>query len=77
MKTGISTASLFIRKNTEDALEFLSKNKVDIAEVFLESYCEYNKEFGEELKKRKGATDIHSVTISRNPLSVLNPIKQP
>ena len=63
MKTGISTASLFIRKNTEDALEFLSKNKVDIAEVFLESYCEYNKEFGEELKKRKGATDIHSVHV--------------
>lgn len=61
MQTGISTASLFGRFNTEDALSFLSKNGVKCAEVFLESFCEYNKEFGEFLSSRKGDTAIHSV----------------
>ena len=63
MQTGISTASLFLRKTTEDALEFLSKNKVDFAEVFLASYCEYNLEFGKLLKERKGDTKVHSVHV--------------
>lgn len=61
MQTGISTASLFGRFNTEDALSFLSRNKVRAAEVFLESFCEYNRDFGELLSKRKGGTEIHSV----------------
>ena len=61
MQTGISTASLFGRFNTEDALSFLNKHKVATAEVFLESFCEYNREFGELLFKRKGETEVHSV----------------
>ena len=61
MQTGISTASLFGRFNTEDALSFLSENGVKCAEVFLESFCEYNKEFGEFLSSKKGDTAIHSI----------------
>ena len=61
MQTGISTASLFGRFNTEDALRFLDENTVKTAEVFLESFCEYNKEFGEFLATRKGGVKIHSV----------------
>ena len=61
MKIGISTASLFSRKNTEDALEFLSKSGLETTEVFLESYCEYNREFGKLLKQRKGDIEVHSV----------------
>lgn len=63
MKIGISTASLFGRYNTEDALKFLSDNKIATAEVFLESYCEYNREFGELLKLRQGGIDVHSVHV--------------
>ncbi len=63
MRTGISTASLFSRFNTEDALSFLNQNGVDCAEVFLESYCEYNKAFGKILSERKVKTDIHSVHV--------------
>lgn len=63
MQVGISTASLFIRKNTEDALEFLAKNSVDTAEVFLESYCEYNEQFGKLLKSVQGNTSVHSVHV--------------
>ena len=61
MQTGISTASLFGRFNTEDALSFLSGKGVKAAEVFLESFCEYNREFGEVLAARKGNTAVHSV----------------
>ncbi len=63
MQTGISTASLFQRKTTEDALEFLSENKVACAEVFLESYCEYNREFGKLLKSKKGDIAVHSMHV--------------
>lgn len=63
MKIGISTASLFVRKPTEDALKFLSDNGVQTAEVFLETYSEYNGEFGKILKSVKGDTDIHSVHV--------------
>lgn len=61
MQTGISTASLFVRKPTEDALRFLDENKVQCAEVFLESYCEYDKKFGELLNSVKGNVSVHSV----------------
>lgn len=61
MQLGISTASLFFRKPTEDALQFISENGVETAEVFLESYCEYKKEFGKILKDVKGNVDVHSV----------------
>lgn len=63
MKIGISTASLFVRKPTEDALKFLSDKGVQTAEVFLESYSEYNREFGDLLASVKGDTDIHSVHV--------------
>ncbi len=63
MQTGISTASLFFRKTTEDALEYLGQNGVSVAEVFLESYCEYNKEFGQLLNDKKGRTAVHSVHV--------------
>ena len=61
MQTGISTASLFGRFYTEDALSFLSENGVKTAEVFLESFSEYNKAFGEFLATKKGNTEIHSI----------------
>ena len=61
MKTGISTASLFCRYSTEDALQFLAESKVQNAEVFLESYCEYKPEFGNLLKSRMGNINVHSV----------------
>ncbi len=61
MQIGISTASLFGRFNTENALKFLSDNGVKVAEVFLESFCEYNGEFGKLLNSLKGKTKIHSV----------------
>ncbi len=61
MRVGISTASLFGRFNTENGLKFLRENNVPCAEVFLESFCEYNKKFGKVLKKVQGDVKVHSV----------------
>ena len=63
MKIGISTASLFGRFHSEDALKFLSDNRVETAEIFLESYSEYNAEFGKILKAVKGETEVNSVHV--------------
>ncbi len=63
MNLGISTASLFEKKSTEEALEFLSKSNIKHAEVFLSTYCEYNTEFGKLLKSVKGETNVHSVHV--------------
>ena len=61
MKTGISTASLFNRKNNEDALPYLDEIGVKIAEVFLTSFSEYGEEFGKLLAKRRGQVCVHSI----------------
>ncbi len=61
MQVGISTATLFGRKPTEQALEFFAQNNIQCAEVFLESFCEYNDEFGKLLAKNKGNVNVHSV----------------
>lgn len=63
MKLGISTASLFGRLDSEKALEFLSNTPIETAEIFLESFCEYNKKFGKKLAKIKGNLDINSVHV--------------
>lgn len=61
MQVGISTASLFKRYSTEEGLKLFGKSGVDTAEVFLESFCEYNKRFGKKLAGVKGKTKINSV----------------
>lgn len=61
MKTGISTASLFGRYYSEEALEFFDQNGVDTAEVFLESFTEYDPAFSSVLNAKKGKVDVHSV----------------
>ena len=60
-QTGISTASMYGKMYTEDALEFYAKNNVDCAEVFLASFSEYTESFGKELLKIRGNTEIYSV----------------
>ena len=61
MQIGISTASLFDRLDNEHALPYLSSQGIPCAEVFLTSFSEYSKEFGELLAKGKGQVRVHSV----------------
>lgn len=61
MKTGISTASLYGKMYTEEALEFFNKNGVENCEVFLSSYSEYDENFGKTLKEKQGNVNVHSI----------------
>lgn len=61
MQTGISTASLFRRYDTANAVSRLCKNGIDCAEVFLESFSSYNKRYGKKINKINKGMDIHSV----------------
>ncbi len=61
MRTGVSTASLFLRKNNEDALPLLEELGVKTAEVFLTTFSEYGYPFADLLKERKGRLFINSV----------------
>lgn len=63
MRTGISTASLFMRKNNEDALPLLNELGVRDAEVFLTSFSEYGQPFADLLNSRKGNISVNSVHI--------------
>ncbi len=63
MKTGISTASLFLKKNNEEALPLLQSLGVKTAEVFLTSFSEYGLPFADTLNACKGDLEIHSLHI--------------
>ena len=49
MKTGISTASLFLRQETEQAFSTIKELGADCVEIFLETFYEYRPEFSEKL----------------------------
>ena len=63
MQVGISTASLFMRRNNEDALSLLNELGVPVAEVFLTSFSEYGAPFCDLLAARKGNVNINSVHV--------------
>ena len=61
MKTGVSTASLFLRCENEEALPLIDSLGVKTTEVFLCSFSEYNAAYAESLLPKKGGVHIHSV----------------
>ena len=63
MQTGLSTASLFLRKNNEEALPFMAREGIHLAEVFLTSFSEYGEPFASQLKEKQGGVNINSVHI--------------
>ena len=63
MKTGVSTASLFLRKYNEEAIPLLDTLGVKNAEVFLTTYSEYSPDFARLLAQKKGNVFINSVHI--------------
>ena len=63
MQAGISTATLFLRRNNEDALALFSEWGVPVCEVFLTSFCEYEPSFARLCAEKKGAVKVHSVHV--------------
>lgn len=61
MQVGVSTASLFLRKNNEEALPLFDRLGIKTAEVFLTSFGEYGRPFAELLASVKGNVRINSV----------------
>ncbi|MDL2225533.1 sugar phosphate isomerase/epimerase [Eubacteriales bacterium OttesenSCG-928-M02] len=71
-KVGCSTASLFKRYKTEDAITTMKELGVDVAEVFLGGYYEYTPVFAELLRRRLMENDmvcssIHSLSTQFEP----------
>lgn len=67
MQTGISTASLFLRKTTEESLPFIQSLGVYNAEVFLTTLSEYREDFAKQVAKTKGQVRVNSVhTLNTN-----------
>lgn len=61
MKIGISTASLFPERHTEDALRTIKSLGVSVAEVFLSTFYEYRPEFSKSLKGELDGLKVNSV----------------
>jgi len=60
---GMSTASFFLEKYTEDAIDEIGKMGIKNAEVFFSGLSEYKKDFVRELKRRAddNGIDIYSI----------------
>ena len=61
MKTGISTASLFLRQETEQAIATIKKMGADCVEVFYQTFYEYRPEFSEKIDAK--GIDVGSVHV--------------
>lgn len=61
MKIGISTASLFPEKHTEEAVRTIKQLGVGVAEVFFSTFYEYRPEFSKALKPELDGLEINSV----------------
>ena len=61
MQAGISTASLFLKKTNEEAVALLREWGVPVAEVFLSTFSEYNRNFGRKVAENKGNVFVNSV----------------
>ncbi len=59
MKTGISTASLFLRNETEDAITTIKQFGAQCAEVFFQTFYEYRPEFSATLEKGIDISSVH------------------
>jgi len=63
METGVSTASLFLRKNNEEALPLLNKLGIKNTEIFLTTFFEYGEPFASVLAEAKGAINVNSLHV--------------
>lgn len=64
MKTGISTASLYLRKETEDAVSTIKELGATCAEVFYQTFYEYRPEFSKALVRELGGLTVNSVHVN-------------
>jgi len=61
MKIGVSTASLFLRKNNEEVFPLFNSLGIKYAEVFFTSFQEYGEEFAKIMRAQQGDITVNSV----------------
>lgn len=61
MKIGISTASLFPEKHSEDAAQIIKDLGADVAEIFLSTFYEYRPEFSKALAPKIEGLEVNSL----------------
>lgn len=66
MKTGISTASLSLRAETENSFDIIKQTGADCCEVALRTFYEYRPEFSEKFSARAKGLEICSVRVAPN-----------
>ena len=64
MNTGISTASLFLRQETDEAVSTIKQLGADCAEVFFCTFYEYRPEFSKALSEGIKGFEISSVHVN-------------
>lgn len=64
MKTGISTASLFLKQETEDAFATIKQLGADCVEIFYQTFYEYRPEFSEKLADAAKEIEVSSVHVN-------------
>ena len=76
MKTGISTASLFLRQETEQAFATVKELGADCVEIFYNTFYEYRPEFSEKLDAN--GIEVGSVHVSAYHIehSLFNPSRR-
>lgn len=66
MKTGITTASLSLRAETEYSFDIIKQTGADCCEVALRTFYEYRPEFSEKFSARTNGLDVCSVRVAPN-----------
>ena len=61
MKAGISTASLFLRRDNKQALELFNQFSIQTAEVFLTTFSEYDPAYVSTLDR--GRVEMNSIHV--------------
>ena len=61
MKIGISTASFFGKRFTEDTFDVIREIGADTVEVFFATFTEYEEQFARLLLERKGDINVRSI----------------
>lgn len=64
MKTGISTASLYLKRETEDAFTTIKSLGADCVEIFYQTFYEYRPEFSEKLSDEAKDIEVNSVHVN-------------
>ena len=61
MKLGISSASFFLRAKTEETFDIMRELGIELCEVFLTTFSEFETDFAHIINENKGAIKVHSI----------------